>query len=331
MKRTQRCRSSVNPMKNIIDELIKRDDFLIISHVSPDGDTLGSVAALYMALEKMGKKVTAACDGSVPDKLRFLNGYCRYLRRDELEDRSYGCAVAVDVADALRLGKMQDIYSKAEFTMDVDHHPTNTCFGEVNYVAGKSSTGEIILEIIEALGVEVDERMANALYAAVSTDTGNFIYSGVTADTLNAAAKLRGYGADIPMLCGMIYAERSLGATKIIGIGIDRIELFFEGKVAALKIYKKDIEECGALKEDTECLINYAREIKGVEVAIFVNEQSGGKAKISLRSNEYVDVSAFAQSFGGGGHVHAAGYTDYGTVEEIYQRAVEKAGSLIKK
>lgn len=316
-------------MKSITDELLRSDDLLLIAHVSPDGDTLGSTAALYAALKKCGKKVVAACDGAVPEKLRFLNEGITFLGSAEVEDRQYGCVVSVDVADAPRLGKLQSIYEKNDNTIDIDHHPTNTRFGKLCYVDGKSSTGEIILDLIEEMGVEVDEFMANALYAAISTDTGNFIYSSVSYETLSAAAKLRAKGADIPMLCSMIYAERSLGATKIIGRGIDRIRLYADGKVAALYITREDLAECDALKEDTECLINYAREIKGVEVAIFVNEQSGGKAKVSLRSNEYVDVSKFAQSFGGGGHIHAAGYTDYGTVEEIYNRAVEKAVSLI--
>lgn len=317
-------------MKNIIDEFNRCDDFLLIAHVSPDGDTLGSTAALLMALEKSGKKVIAACDGEVPDKLSFLKEYCNFLKPEEVEDREYSCVVSVDVADLLRLGRLEQVFSnRAKSTIDIDHHPTNTHFGKTCYVEEKSSTGEIILELIENMQVEVDWRMANALYTAVSTDTGNFIYSSVSAATLKAAARLREYGADIPMLCGRIYAERSLGATKIIGRGIQSIELFANGKIAALKIFLRDIKECGALREDTEALINYAREIKGVEVAIFVNEQEGQKAKVSLRSNKYVDVAEFAKSFGGGGHVHAAGYTDYGTVEEIYLRAVKKAEGMI--
>ena len=312
------------------DSLLRCDDILLVSHVSPDGDTLGSVAALYMALRSLGKRVTAAVDGSVPDKLRFLNECCTFVRADELEAHSFDCAVAVDVADAPRLGKIKDSFFSAPLTMNIDHHPTNTEYAQLNHIECLASTGEVVLKLILQLGADIDANIANALYAAVSTDTGNFIYSSVTEETLKAAAFLRAKGADIPMLCAMIYAERSLGATKLIGRGIDAIELYAQGKVAATRIYKSDIEECGAMKEDTDCLINYAREIKGVEIAIFVNEQSGGKAKVSLRSNVYADVAALAGRFGGGGHVHAAGYSDTGTVEEIYERAVREAVALIR-
>ena len=317
-------------MKLIADSLLAANETLIVAHVSPDGDTLGSAVALYLALKKVGKHSTVAVDGKIPDKLRLLKRYCFFRRENDLVGEKFDCAVAVDVADVSRMGSIKDAFFSADVTLNVDHHPTNTKYAERNYVECLSSTGEIILKLIGELGASVDENIANALYIAISTDTGNFIYSSVTEETLKAAAYLRKCGADIPRLCGMIYAERSLGATKLIGRGIDAIELFCDGKVAATKLYKKDIDECGAAKEDTECMINYAREIKGVEIAIFVNEQSGTKAKVGLRSNEYADVAALASKFGGGGHVHAAGYTDYGTMDEIYKRAVESAVALIK-
>lgn len=317
-------------MKNITDSLKNNDDFLLISHVSPDGDTLGSTAALYLALKSMGKNVTAAVDGHVPEKLRFLRDYLTFKRPEEIEGETYSCAVSIDVADMARMGKLADKYLKTPVKINIDHHPTNTGFGDISLIECKSSTGEIIVDVIDSLGVKIDEKTANCIYAAISTDTGNFIYSSVTEETFLKAARMRKCGADISLLAGMIYSERSFGATKIIGRGIDSLELFFDGRVAAIKIHKKDIAECGALKEDTESLINYAREIKGVEVAVFVNEQRENVSKVSLRSNEYVDVAKIAQGFGGGGHIHAAGYTDAGTVEEVCMRAVKCAGDMLK-
>lgn len=316
-------------MKNITDSLKKYDDLLLISHISPDGDTLGSTAALFLALKQLGKKVTAAVDGAVPDKLSFINDYCEFYSIEDLNGKTFECAVAVDVADVPRLGKLKNVFLGAEHTLVIDHHPTNTRFGEHNLIDCKASTGEVIMEVIDSIGAKLDVKMANCLYAAISTDTGNFIYSSVTEETLKNAARLRACGADIPMLTGMIYAQRSLGATKIIGRGIDSLRLFADGKVAAMLITKKDLEECGAKKEDTDSLINYAREIKGVEIAIFVNELREGRSKVSLRSNEYVDVANFAQKFGGGGHVHAAGYSDNGSIEEIFYRAVKQAAEFI--
>ncbi len=330
MSATQRQLQEERPMKKIIDSLKKYDDFLLVSHLSPDGDTLGSTAALFLALKQLGKRAVAAVDGAVPDKLRFLNDYCEFCSPEVLSKEEFECAVAIDVADIPRLGRLKDAFLASEHTLVIDHHPTNTEFGEYNLIDCKASTGEVVMEIIDSMGAKIDDRIANCLYAAVSTDTGNFIYSSVTEETLKNAARLRGCGADIPRLAAMIYSERSLGATKIIGRGIDSLSLFSNGRIAALSISKKDIEECGAKREDTDSLINYAREIKGVEIAIFVNELSGGRAKVSLRSNEYADVAEFAKRFGGGGHVHAAGYTDNGSVEEIRNRAVEYAAKLLK-
>jgi len=317
-------------MKKIIQELKKNNSFLLLCHMSPDGDTLGSAAALSLALRAMGKKTQCAVDGLIPSKLGFLLYDTEFIADPaELKD-SFDCVIGVDTATFARLGKFGEIYRQIPAKLNIDHHMTNELYGEVNYVTDRSATGEIILEMLEEMDIALTVPMANALYAAISTDTNNFVYSNTTEQTFLAAAKLKKAGAETAKLCDRIYYKRSLGATRLIAKALETLHIYYDGKMAVLHMTLDTIKACGANRTDCDILVNFAREIEGVELGVFINEMPDGKFKISLRSNDYLDVAAFAAEYGGGGHKRAAGCVGQGTPEEIEKAVVEKAKEYLK-
>lgn len=319
--------------EQIVQMMRENQSFLVFSHVSPDGDTLGSAAAVVLALRAMGKRAELALDGVLPDKLRFLKEYVSLLSEEQAAEFSKKCAcmLAIDCGDRPRLGKpYDDLFGAFPCTGVVDHHPTNTRFGGVNWVENRASTGEMIFELLGELGVKIDARIANCLYAAISTDTGNFIYSSVTPQTFEIAARLCEQGADIPRLAAMIYGERSFGATKLIGDALTTLHLYEDGKIAVMHMTLARLYECGAKREDCEGLINYAREIQGVEIAIFINEMKDARCKISFRSKHYADMTKLSGEFGGGGHVHAAGAVMQGDIAEMERQLVAAARKYLR-
>lgn len=316
-------------MKRILEQLYAHTRFLVLSHVSPDGDTIGSAVALCLALEKLGKDVVCAVDGDIPEKLGFLTGYFPVHSFADTPKEGYDCIIAVDAGDLGRLGKFGTLFEAMGETIVIDHHGTNTGYGKYNLIRPYGATGQIILELLEVMGAKIDENMANALYAAISTDTGNFSYSNVDAALLHAAARLREQGADIPMLTERIYHVRSLGATKLLGQALERLQLHCGGRIASLYVLQADYAACGAVKEDCDELINYAREVEGVEIAIFLRETGEKTFKVSLRSKVYADVAKLAMQFQGGGHVHAAGCTAQGSLEEALGTLLRAAEALL--
>lgn len=308
--------------RGILEQIKACDDFLVVGHVSPDGDTVGSSLALCLGLRQMGKKVLFGLHGALPEKLAFMPAAFPITASEQIERRAYGAVIAVDCGDLSRLGDLGEVFSQNENTIVIDHHPTNTGFGKRNLVMPYGATGQIILELLEALDCRITAEIANLLYAAISTDTGNFSYSNTDEAVLLAAAKLRKFGADIPMLNKTIYREKTLGATRLIGRAIERLELSQDGKIAITYVLRSDYQQLGAKREDCDEVVNYARDIIGVEIAIFLRQTDAEdeKFRASLRSNQYADVSALAQEFGGGGHKQAAGCSLTGGIEAAKQQ-----------
>lgn len=294
-------------MEKIAGLLPTMDNFLIISHVSADGDTLGSGVALSLALKKLGKQCINGLDGKTPDKYDMIGAKAEFVSPEAAITREYGCIVAVDCGDLTRLGAFQELFLKHPCTVNIDHHGTNEGYAKYNFVRSCGATGQLVLRLIEKMGVELDNDMADALYVALSTDTGNFTYSNTDGSVLADAAKLKDAGAQIAKLSERIYRRRTLGATRLIGLACNRIQLYDQGKIGMTYVLLEDYKKTGAIKEDCDELINYVREIDTVEIAFFLRQVSGEEFKVSLRSCEYADVSQIACALSGGGHKRAAG------------------------
>ena len=285
------------------------DDIAVFGHRAPDGDACGSCVAVTLALRALGKRACACLPGGMPEYLLFLPGQGCVVADGNLPFAPQ-CALAVDVSAPDMLGDNRALYEACEARAVLDHHGSNPFFGQLNHVeAGRAAAGEMALLLIGALGVALTKDMATCLFAAISSDTGNFNYSNTTAESFEAAAACVRAGADVDAITGYIYRTRTEARTRLLGLAL--AGLHREGKVAWACVTNAMFERAGALRCDTERIVNYLIEIEGVEVAALATEQEdGASAKFSLRSiGPYNVARDVAQPLGGGGHERAAGIT----------------------
>lgn len=283
-------------------------NFVLAAHQSPDGDTLGSCLALRAALSELGKRAAVVCSDAVPQYLGFLIGAETLTGTDGIEPPKEA-VIYVDCADHKRTGPLKATLEAAPYQFCIDHHGTNPRESkDGDWVEEVSATGELILRLIEALNVPVTREIAVALYTAIATDTGNFSYGNTSPEAFEAAAKLLGYGINLPELNRVLFREMPLKKAKLIAYVIDRMELSCDGRLNLVTIPQSVLDAFGASKEDCEGLIDWLRDIDTVEAACVLRE-SDGCVRVSMRSKRYCDVAAIAKRFGGGGHVAAAGCT----------------------
>ncbi|OPZ89844.1 MAG: Bifunctional oligoribonuclease and PAP phosphatase NrnA [Firmicutes bacterium ADurb.Bin419] len=303
--------------KKIMDAVNEADSIAILPHVSVDGDGLGSSLALALALEKIGKKSMVYIEEEIPSTYGFLPGK-EYVEVYKSNFQKFNLVIALDTGDLERLGKRVDIFNSTALTVNIDHHTTNTEFASINHVnSTAAAVGEMVYELIKSMGVSVDKNIATCLYVAIATDTGGFKYSNTTPITHQITADLINNGANVSMISQLVFETVPLKKVKLMGLAIDSIEIFEEGKVAFITITDDMLKKAGADDEDSDGLVNIARNINGVEVAVLIKQRSDNEFKINFRSQSYVDVSAIANKYSGGGHKKAAGCTIKGNMEEI--------------
>ena len=289
-------------------EAIKSNDgFAVLSHVSPDGDTLGSGAALCFLLRRLGKRCVHLCDGSIPENLQGFDVLTAHIGQP---DGEYGTAIAVDCADRLRIGEYAGLFDRAGLKIVIDHHKTNSGFGDINYIKDYPATAQCITDLLSFMGQKPDDSIARCLYIAFLTDTGRFAYRGVTADTMEAVAELYRYGIETDKTCRELFSVRSYAKTKWLGCALEKLESWCEGRASAVYIDYETYMPFLSQGCDTEGIVNYAMDIKGCKIAVFGCEKTPGTVKVSLRSvSEKHDVAALVLGLGGGGHTQAAGCT----------------------
>lgn len=307
--------------------LLEQDDFTIIAHVSPDGDTLGSCLALYLALTRAGKQARLVCEDPVPQIYRFLPSAGDFLPAGSAPAAK--TAVAVDCADLARTGAAERLFRQARHTLNIDHHSTNGSYGEVNYVEPVAAAGELVYRVLREAGLPVTAEIAACLFVALSTDTGNFSYSNTTPDTFRISADLLDAGIDLPYLNRMVFRTVPLHKTRLLALAVMKTELYENGKIAMTMLGTDDFRSCGAPEEDSEGIIDVLRDIDTVEIAVFLRESADGKVKVSLRGKSYADVSFIAVRHGGGGHRLAAGCTMTGPMEEARDTILGDARSCL--
>ncbi|HEY8361348.1 MAG TPA: bifunctional oligoribonuclease/PAP phosphatase NrnA [Tissierellaceae bacterium] len=295
--------------------ILNSKNIYIASHVQPDGDNIGSLLALGMALLKLEKDVYILKSDIIPSDFSFLPNIELIKDYDGADD--IDLFIAIDSSDEERLGKNRDLLSKSKLTINIDHHISNTRFGDINIVdENASSTGELIFEFIKFMNISIDEKIATCLYTAISTDTGSFMYSNTSAKAHEIAAELIRFGADTENININIYQNKSLERIKLFIKTMNNLEFYFDNKVALVSITQKMLEDCNASMEDSEGIISFVRGISPVEIAVLLKELSDNEIKISMRSKRYVDVSSICYNFGGGGHIRAAGCTIYDSLEK---------------
>ncbi|MDB4868520.1 MAG: bifunctional oligoribonuclease/PAP phosphatase NrnA [Cohnella sp.] len=289
--------------------LRKHDDFLIVSHVQPDGDAISSTIAVGWILAKLGKTYTMMNEGPVPSRLQFL-----WKSRDMVvcgegaPDRKFRHVVAVDCADFARVGATKDWFDAEYELLNVDHHATNDGYGTVNLLKfNAAATAEILYDLAEHMKLPLDYDAATVFYTGLLTDTGGFRYSNTSPHVMETASHLLRAGAEGPVLAEQLLERMSMGQLWMIQRGLSRLVFSEDQQIGWLWVTSEDMAETGASNEDLEGLVNYPRNIEGVEVGILFKENGTNSVKVSLRSTGRVDVAAVAQHFGGGGHIRAAG------------------------
>lgn len=307
----------------------QHDDILLIAHISPDGDTLGSSLALFRALRKMGKCVQVVCTDPVPESYRFCVGAEEFLLPREAHQAD--AVVTVDCADVLRTGDCKPLFDGARDTLNIDHHGTNRGYAKNNYVRRAGATGELIYHLLVALKCEVDPEIASLLYVAIASDTGNFAYSGTSPDTFRIAAALLECGIDLPALNRLLFRTVPYRKLLLRARMTASCNLYANECIAISTVTRRDLIACGATEEDCEGLIDDLRDIETVEIAAILRESSDGTVRVSLRGKQNADVSKIALQFGGGGHRLAAGCTMHIPIAEAEAAVLEAALMMVSE
>ena len=305
--------------------LREAETIAICSHVNPDGDTLGAAAAMKIALNKLGKKVSLFCDGKVPDQLSFLPGI-EEMRIPGDHDGPFDVMLSVDVSDEKRLGACEKIKEKCIHSAQIDHHPTNPLFMEVNSVDGDCpATCLMIREQIAALGLEPDRDTAICLYTGISTDTGNFAYHSTNEACFGLMSELMSLDLPLAELNRILFRERAKPQVLLMGRALNSLQYYEQDRIAVMKLKKNDFIECGALNEHADTLVNFGLDTVGTTMAMLAREDisAPGIIKFSLRAKEPFVINDVAQSFGGGGHPQAAGISIYGNLDEKISEVLE--------
>jgi phosphoesterase RecJ-like protein len=313
----------------VVAELRKRTAFVMVSHVKPDGDTLGAGLALGLALRALGKRVYYFQRDPVPRNLRFLPDADRVARELPADLPADTLWVFGDMSDIGRAGEFLPPVERAN-TLNIDHHLANTRFGGLNYVLEtECSTGACVLRLIEALAVHVTPQIATCLLTTIMTDTGCFMHSNATAEVLRISAKLVDQGADREAIVEHIYGNKRFAAVRLVGAAMAAARLDLNGRYCWTVVDDAMLAAHRADGEDTEEIVQELRHVDGVTAAALFKAYDND-LRVSLRSNGAVNVQKVAQKFGGGGHFRAAGLTYNGPLEEAIaavRAALEEEGA----
>ncbi|SKB07486.1 phosphoesterase RecJ domain-containing protein [Prosthecobacter debontii] len=318
----------LTPLSQIAEALRSARSVAIAAHVRPDGDAVGSVMGLALSLQAAGKTVYALLEDGVPSNLTFLPEVATILT-PPYADFEIDVAVALDTATHERLGeKTKAALARAPLLIDIDHHPANPGYGQLNHVDGvQPAVGQIVYELLKAGDFPLTDAVLQHLYTAIITDTGSFQFSSTTARTHEIVAEMLKAGLDTARLARLIYQTQPVRRLQLLRAMLNEMDIRSEGRIASWKFTRRLMDEVQVQSGDTEGLIDTLRMIDSVVAAVIFEEMPDGKIRVSSRSkDERLDVSAVCAQFGGGGHRMAAGARMRGPIEaatETFLTALE--------
>lgn len=296
----------------------------IATHVSPDGDAIGSSMAMYLALKDMGKDVNVIIP-SYSDRFEFLEELKDV--KTETSDNKFDLLIVVDVSSVDRIAIDKNGIDKAKKILVIDHHQKTTIDADMMIVNSNSPAAcELVYEFFEANNITVSKEVAKYIYMGIVTDTGSFNYRNTTSKTHIIASKLLDTGIDFAYICKMVNDTMKESRLKLIAYIIDNMETYYEGKIKYAKVPNSVLKKLNIKDEDAEGLVNYLRCIVGVDVAVYARGLEDGTYKVSLRSNFDYDVSKIAAIFGGGGHINAAGFTVNEEIDNVKDEIIKVVG-----
>lgn len=309
----------MNSLNEIACFLMGRDNFVILTHQYPDGDTLGSAFALCRALRKLGKKARVIVNGVLADKFAFM---C-----DDLEEQcfDYETVIAVDIASVTLLGDLSEEFA-GRVDAAIDHHAMNSPFAKYTYENPRAAANaENIFELIKLIGVEVDKKTADCIYTGLCTDTGCFKFSNVTPQTMRMAAELMELGCDSALINRVMFDTKSMARIRIESAALNTLAMYCDNKISVIYTSLQMEKDAGVSESDTDGIAALPRQIEGVIIGITIKEKQVGKYKISVRTTDGCDAARICRAFGGGGHHAAAGCAIDGTLEEVREKLVTEA------
>lgn len=314
-------------LDNIIEEINNAESIVILTHENPDGDAIGSSLALYNGLKQIGKDADLIIP-EFPQTFEFLKNSKEVKKEGKTE--KYDLAIALDCGDIKRLDGFAKYFEDANVRISIDHHSANTMFADYNFVNPMApACCQILVTVLEALGIEIDKEIGTCLLTGIITDTGGFKYSGVTSETFEFAAELLNKGVNVSNIYKKVLQTLSKPSFELRRRAMNRLEFLEEGKIAFTYITLKDEEETIAGSNSHDGIVEMGRDIEGVEISIFLREKEDGY-KISLRSNEYVNVSDICLMFSGGGHIRAAGGSINLPFEQAKQKVIDECKKYLK-
>lgn len=303
------------------------DTIAIACHINPDGDALGSLLGLGIAIERgfPEKRVLLVAQDGVPDTYKFLPFSDRI--RTDCDEEDIELAIVVDSGDLSRVGdRLYHAFSNAKILLDIDHHVGAGAFGAVRLLDNRAAaTAEIVFDLLGELDLPIDRDIATCLFTGVITDTGSFRFMNVTPRTLRVAASLIEAGASPSLIAEQVFDNRPFKSVKLMGLTLSTLSHTDDGRITWAAVSQEAFAQAEATDEDTEGFVGPIRAARGTEVGILFREASPGKVRISLRSVENVNVADVAAKFGGGGHKMAAGCTFDGSLDEAVAAVVEAA------
>nr|WP_150959642.1 bifunctional oligoribonuclease/PAP phosphatase NrnA [Aneurinibacillus sp. XH2] len=314
-------------------EFIRRHDrFLVVSHLNPDGDAIGSTLAVGLMLEYLNKTYKMVNEDPLPSKFNLLRGSDRVLLASELsEDEPYDAVISLDCADFRRMGELHKRVQPETPLLNIDHHATNEGFGTCVWIeAEAAATAEMLYTLVNGLGIPWTEDLAKCIYTGLLTDTGGFRYANTGPQVLRIASEMLDYGVQASELANVLLEQMTYPQLVLLQKSLARLSFAYERRVAWVSVTARDMAEAQAANEDIEGLVNYPRNIEGVEVGLLFKETGEDTFKVSLRSNGKVDVARIAKSFGGGGHTLAAGCTLTGPLDQVTSQLVKEVGLALE-
>lgn len=315
-------------LDEILKQIQKAEKIVILTHESPDGDAVGSSLAMKLIVEKLEK----TADVIIPEYSRLFNFLpsAEAIMTDS-EIKNYDLAISVDCATLKRMAK-KEYFENAKTTIVIDHHGSNTMYGDLNYVNPASpACCEVLAGMLKYYEIDITKDIGTCLMTGIITDTGGFRHVGITPETFEFTADLIRLGVDVPDIYKRTLNTKTRANFELSKRVMDRMEILEDGKVTFTYMNKKDEEEVGAEPGDHEGLVEIGRDIEGVEVSIFIRQKGNEEAyKISMRSGNKVNVSDICFLFGGGGHPRAAGALIQGNVEQVKEKVMKEVRKALK-
>jgi len=317
-------------MNQIIHHLKNSNNLFLATHTNPDGDAIGSLIAMGLSLEALNKRTTLYNESPIPAVYRFLPFSDRIVQYVD-KANIYDTAIILDCSDLERIGKAVSMVNKIAIIINIDHHITNTCYGDFQLIKTSAcATTEIVYKLMKDMAVPINKAIAASIYTGILTDTGSFRFSNTNRAAFEICEEMVELGVDPYNIAQHVYGTYSLGRIKLLNMALESIEISYNGQLSMMTLTRDMFYETDTRTEDADGLINYAKSLEDVKVAVLIQELQNKNKQfhVSLRSNGKVNVAEIASSFGGGGHFNAAGFSIESTISDLKSQIFKLADKM---